>query len=208
MTNSETPKFNVTPAQVRQLQIHLADLYGTKSAYENVDDWFAEIGRYSAMQAGLIEFKILGEYKVLPKSVKEKVGEKLYVAYFFAPSPRMRDAKMCLLKSLDLLHMPHGMQTEVVGVSKFRVVGITRETAFAVLENNRQLFLKVEFLETAEKVEKVSVEEITDPELKRKIRDAARAAKAQVIAEAKIAANAAESAPDSPSLEADLSITE
>jgi hypothetical protein len=151
----------ITPAQKRQLNIRLSDLMAAKDSYEDEEQFFAEVGRLTSMAMGAIPFEGGIEFKTLPP-IKDKADEKTVVAFFYASATQIREVKQCLQRSLQLLHFPHGMNTEDPGVRRFRVNDVTRTAANRVFNANPHLFTQVTFSDTNREDSGIKVEPITE----------------------------------------------
>lgn len=147
--NVGTGKHKVTAAQKRQLQVLISDIANNIPA--DADDATIQrmrnrLGDLVLMQGGHIPFDRGIEIKATP--ITEKSDAKLFTAYFFIDVADMRQAKICLMRSLMLSHMPHCMS---IGGDKnntarrLSVREVSKEAANRVFAANPQLFTALTF---------------------------------------------------------------
>ncbi len=155
----ENAKYTVTAMQKRQLDIRISDLLAAKDSYKDEQEWFAKVGEMMAMKSGVVPFSGGVEFKSLPP-MKEKIGEKTFLVYYFADAKYLREAKLCLMRSHQLLHQPHAMSTDQAGIRKYKVDNLTRRAAMQVFEHNRNIFCDIIIVDTNREDTKVEVTEI------------------------------------------------
>jgi len=139
-TEEQAPKHVVTAQTKRWLEIMISDHWMTFSGYtpETLDQFYAKLGRLVAMMSGNIPFEGKPAYQTLPP-LKEKVGAKEYLCFFFAKNEHLRHAKGALRQNLQLIHDAHGMHFSETTL-RFSVNHLTETAALRCFENNRDIF--------------------------------------------------------------------
>ena len=151
-------KFQVTPAQKRQLNIRISDLANNMSPDDDAAK--VKLANYFLMSQGLIPFEKGAEFKAIP--LAEKRGEKTFTAFFFIDVQDMREAKLCLQRSLQLLHFPHCMKVagSPSNVRRMSVPSLTKAAANKVFELNQNIFTHIIFSDIDRDDSGVKVEEV------------------------------------------------
>lgn len=136
----QAPKHIVTPQQKRWLEIMISDHWMTfKGTPENeIDQFYAKLGRLVAMMSGMLPFEGKPSYQALPP-LKEKAGAKEFLCFFFAKNEHLRHAKGALRQNLGLIHDAHGMHYSDTTL-RFSVNHLTETAAIRCFEANRNIF--------------------------------------------------------------------
>jgi hypothetical protein len=141
MTISAT---KITTAQKRQLSIVLSDYINNRPPSVSDEEYFATIGKLTAMAAGTVPYEpIIREFHTVKPA---ESNEKTYIAYFVASAADMRTVKLCLQTSFDLVHLPQAKEVKGEdGYKRFRVMNVTKASAQQVFAENKELFTRLTF---------------------------------------------------------------
>lgn len=138
-------RYAVPQAAKRQLRIAISDLIAAKDSFENSNDFFTALGKLYAQMDGTEPYEAPTMTFKRVEHVTETVGEPVTTAYFYAPKTKLREGKLYLNKSFDLVHYPPGKKINDKEV-RYAIKDVTKKDAWAVFNASTNLFTKIDFL--------------------------------------------------------------